>query len=440
MKARHALLAFVLSVALASSALAQAFRTATPEAAGMSAGRLARLGGVMREYVDSGRIGGTVTLILRGGRVVHHEAAGWLDRESRTPMRKDTIFRAASMTKAVTSVAIVMLLEEGRLLLTDPVSRYIPSFRDTTVAVPTPAGVSAAGRFGIVPAKRGITIRDLLTHSAGVSYGLSPSLAADEYKDAGVQGWYFADKDEPIAAVIDRLAKVPFDAQPGERYIYGLSTDILGVVIEKIAGVSLDEFFRTRIFGPLGMTDTSFFLPADKKSRLATVYAAAPDGTLVRAPEGPAGQGNYVDGPKRCFSGGAGLVTTASDYARLLQMLLNGGELDGARLLSPLSVELMTTNHLGALYQDGSFGFGLGFEVVLDAGRAGRLSAPGSYGWGGAYHSRYFVDPREQMVGVFFSQILPSRGLDLQDKFRILAYQAVVAPPPPHAPARPAKK
>lgn len=188
------------------------------------------------------------------------------------------------------------------------------------------------------------------------------------------------------------------------------------------------------------MTDTSFFLPAEKKYRLATVYAAAPDGTLVRAPEGPAGQGDYVDGPRTCFSGGAGLLTTASDYARMLQMLLNGGALDGVRLLSPLPVELMTSNHVGALYQDGNFGFGLGFEVVVDAGRAGRLAAPGSYGWGGAYHSRYFVDPREQMVGVFFSQILPARGLDLQDKFRILAYQAIVGPVPPSAPPRVGKR
>lgn len=438
MRVRHVLLALVLSVAIAASALAQAFPAVAPEAAGMSAERLARVGAVMREYADAGRIGGTVTLILRGGRVVHHEAAGWLDRESRTPMRTDAIFRAASMSKAVTSVAIVMLLEEGRLLLNDPVGKYIPSFRETTVAVPAPG---AAGRFGTVPARRPITIRDLLTHSAGISYGLAPSLAAEQYKEAGVQGWYFADKDEPVATVIDRLAKLPFDAQPGERYVYGFNTDILGVVVEKIAGLPLDEFFRTRIFAPLKMTDTSFFLPLEKKGRLATVYAAAPDGTLVRAPEGPTGQGDYVDGPRRCFSGGAGLLTTASDYARLLQMLLNGGELDGARLLSPLSVELMATNHLGALYQDGNFGFGLGFEIVHDAGRAGRLGGPGSFGWGGAYHSRYFVDPREQMVGVFFSQILPSRGLDLQDKFRILAYQAVTAPPPAAAgPAKPVKK
>ena len=178
------------------------------------------------------------------------------------------------------------------------------------------------------------------------------------------------------------------------------------------------------------MNDTSFFLPPGKKDRLAVVYAATTDGRLVRAPDGADGQGAYVDGPRACFSGGAGLLTTASDYARLLQMLLNGGELDGVRLLSPLSVELMTSNHVGTLYQDGNFGFGLGFEIVETPGKAGRPAAPGSYGWGGAYHSRYLVDPREQMVAVFFSQILPSGGLDLQDKFRVLTYQAITGPVP----------
>ncbi len=423
MNARRVLSLAALCVVLSSSALAQAL--APPEALGLSAERLGRLNAVMRDYVQRDRIGGTVSLLMRGGKVVHLEAAGWLDREQQVPMRPDTIFRAASMSKAVTSVAAVMLIEEGRLMLGEPVSRHIPSFKETTVAVPGPAG-----RFGVVPARREITIRDLLTHTAGISYGQAPSPAADQYQAAGVQGWYFADKAEPIAAVIDRLAKLPFDAQPGERYVYGFNTDILGVVVEKVSGMPLDRFFQTRIFDPLKMVDTHFFLPPEKKGRLAVVYAATPEGGLVRAPEGPTGQGDYVDGPRACFSGGAGLLTTASDYARLLQMLLNGGELDGARLLSPLSVELMTSNHAGALYQDGNFGFGLGFEIVVDAGRAARPASPGSFGWGGAYHSRYFVDPREQMVGVFFSQILPSRGLDLQDKWRVLAYQAITGPVP----------
>jgi CubicO group peptidase (beta-lactamase class C family) len=437
MHRRRVLIAFLV-VALAASASAQPPAGSGPEAVGVSSERLKRLDTVMQDYVQTGRIAGTVSLILRGGKVAHLAAAGWQDREAQIPMRTDTIFRAASMSKAVTSVAIVMLLEEGKLLLTDPVAKYIPAFRETTVAVPPPPGTPGTGRYGVVPARRGITIRDLLTHTAGISYGAPPSLAADQYKAAGVQGWYFADKNEPIAAVIDRLARLPFDAQPGERYVYGFNTDILGVVVERASGMSLDAFFTTRIFEPLKMADTSFFLPPAKKDRLAVVYAAAANGTLVRAPEGADGQGAYVDGPWVCFSGGAGLLTTAADYARLLQMLLNGGELEGVRLLSPLSVELMTSNHVGALYSDGNFGFGLGFEIVNSAGQAARPASPGSYGWGGAYHSRYFVDPREQMVGVFFSQILPSRGLDLQDKFRVLAYQAIIGPVP--APASGAKK
>ena len=428
-------IALALSCALAATAAAQVLNpVVAAESVGMSSERLARMDSVMREYVDSGRIGGTVTVILRGGKLVHYGAAGWLDIESRAPMRRDTIFRAASMSKAVTSIAIVMLLEDGKLLLSDPVWKYIPSFRYTTVAVPAPAGAPGTGRYGVVPARRAITIRDLLTHTAGISYGTPPSPAADQYKASGVQGWYFADKNEPIASVIDRLARLPFDAQPGERFQYGFNTDILGVVVEKVSGMPLDVFFKTRVFDPLKMADTSFFLPPEKKGRLATVYAATAEGGLVRAPEGADGQGAYVDGPRACFSGGAGLLTTAIDYTRMLQMLLNGGELDGVRLLSPLSVELMASNHVGTLYQDGNFGFGLGFEIVETPGRAGRPAAPGSYGWGGAYHSRYFVDPREQMVGVFFSQILPSRGLDLQDKFRVLAYQAIVGPVPPSAP------
>lgn len=427
MNARRFWLVVVLLAGVAAAAAAQTVAPATPESVGLSGVRLQRMNATMAEYVAQDRIAGTVTLIARAGKVVHLEAAGWLDRESRTPMRTDTIFRAASMSKAVTSVAIVMLMEEGKLLITDPVSKYLPAFRDTSVAVPPP-GTPGSGRYGVVPAKRAITIRDLLTHTAGISYGLPPSLAAGQYKAAGVQGWYFADKKEPIAQVVDRLAKLPFDAQPGERFIYGFNTDILGVVVEQVSGLPLDEFFRTRILDPLKMTDTSFFLPPGKRGRLATVYAAKADGGIERAPDGPAGQGDYVDGPRACFSGGAGLLTTASDYARLLLMLLNGGELDGVRLLSPTSVELMTSNHVGALYGDGNFGFGLGFELVEHAGQAGRPAGAGSYGWGGAYHSRYFVDPREQMVGVFFSQIVPARGLDLQDKFRVLAYQAIVGP------------
>jgi CubicO group peptidase (beta-lactamase class C family) len=238
--------------------------------------------------------------------------------------------------------------------------------------------------------------------------------------------WYFADKDEPIATTIERLATLPFASQPGERYIYGFATDVLGVVVEKASGQPLDEFFRTRIFEPLKMADSSFYVPAAKANRLATVYAVRPDG-LTRAPDsGREGQGEYVTGPRKAFSGGAGVISTAHDYARFLQMLLNGGELDGARLLGPKSIELMTSNNVGSLYQDGRFGFGFGFEIVEHVGRSGRLGSVGEFSWGGAYYTKFWVDPVEKLVAVFMTQLLPSGGSSLQDQFRVLVNQAIV--------------
>jgi CubicO group peptidase (beta-lactamase class C family) len=274
----------------------------------------------------------------------------------------------------------------------------------------------------IVAAKRPITIRDLLTHTAGISYGSGPTRS--QYQAAGFDDWYFADKAEPIGHWIEKLAGLPFDAQPGERFVYGYSTDVLGYVVEKASGLSLDEFMKTRILQPLKMNDTHFFLPKEKRARLATVYAAKDSG-IERAPDKGRNQGAYVDGPRASFSGGAGLLATASDYARFLQMLLNGGDLDGARLLSPKTVELMTSNHVGTLYNEGRVGFGLGFEVVEHVGRSGRYGSVGEFSWGGAYFTSFWVDPQERLVAVFMSQLLPSGGLDLQGKFRSLVYQAI---------------
>jgi len=425
-------LSIVLAVvcALAGSAAAQSLAPAKPEAVGLSSERLARLNAVVKRYVDEGRIAGVVTLVARGGRLAHLEAVGQADREAKIPMKPDTIFRIASMSKAITSVAAMMLVEEGRLGLTDPVSRYIPSFKKTTVFVAPPAGAVAGTPLSAVPAKREITVRDLLTHTSGMSYGWGPAEA--QYKAANVLGWYFAEKAEPIAASIDRVAALPFDAQPGEKYVYGFNTDVLGVVVEKTSGQSLDEFFRTRIFEPLGMTDTHFYLPPAKKNRLAAVYSAKEGARLERAPDEGTGQGAYVEGPRQAFSGGAGLVSTARDYARFLQALLNGGELDGARILSPKTVELMTSNHVGSLFSEGRTGFGLGFEVVEHVGRSGRYGSIGEFSWGGAYYTSYWADPQEKLVALFMAQLLPSGGLDLQGRFRTLVYQSIVAPPPLH--------
>lgn len=409
----------VLGVA---TAFAQSPSADELSALGFSPERLARVDSVMARYVAEGDVAGAVTLVLRHGRIAHLGSHGWADREREVPMTADAIFRIASMTKAVTSVAIMMLVEEGRLSLDDPVSRYIPGFRETTVAIPNDTSTGATPGYSVVPAARAITVRDLLTHTAGISYGTG--VLARDYQEAGVYLWYFADKDEPIGEGIERLARLPFAAQPGERWVYGFSTDVLGYLIERVSGMSLADFFQRRIFDPLKMKDTHFYLPPGKADRLAAVYSASDSGA-VRAPDEGLGQGAYVDGPRVSYSGGAGLLSTARDYARFLQMLLNGGELEGRRLLSPKTVELMTVNHVGDLYRNGDLGFGLGFEVVTDLGRAGRLGTVGAYGWGGAYYTLYWVDPVEGLVAVLMSQLLPSGGLDLQGKFRTLVYQAI---------------
>jgi CubicO group peptidase (beta-lactamase class C family) len=414
---RHALLVALVLTLGAAHAGAQVLPAASPDSLGLSAFRLARAKAAVQAYVDRGEIAGAVTLVMRDGKIAQLEAYGKADVEANAPMRPDTMFRIASMSKAVTSVAIMMLSEEGKLMLADPVAKHLPAFAKTTVAVAGPGGVMRA------PAKRAITIRDLLTHTAGISYGTG--VAAEQWKAAGLQGWYLSDRKEPIGALVDRMAALPFDAQPGEQWVYGYNTDILGAVVEKVSSMTLDAFFQTRIFEPLKMVDTHFFVPPEKRARLATVYAAQAGGGIARAPAGAAGQGDFVDGPRACFSGGAGLVATAQDYGRLLQMLLNGGELEGVRLLGPASVALMTTNHVGSLYQNGAMGFGLGFEVVEHLGRAGKPGSVGAYGWGSAYYSSYDVDPEKRLIFIVLTQLLPARTVDLRDTFTYLVYQAV---------------
>ena len=424
-------LPFALLLALAPLLRAEAPPATRPEAVGLSSERLERLRAGMQRYVDEGKVAGLVMLVSRNGRVVHHEAFGKADVEAARPMSKDTIFRIASQSKALTSVAAMMLVEEGRLGLGDPVSRYIPAFEKTTVAVPPPSGAVAGTPVSAVPAKRAITIRDLLTHTAGIGYGFGT--AAAQWKAAGIQHWYFADRTEPVAAVVERMAALSMDAQPGEKYVYGYGTDILGVVVEKVSGMTLADFFAKRITGPLGLVDTQFYLSPAQKQRLSAVYAAK-DGRIERAPDGMTGQGHYVEGPRIAYSGGAGLVSTARDYGRFLQAMLNSGELDGVRLLSPKTVELMTVNHVGTLFAergpaDAGMGFGLGFDVVKDLGQNGRYGTEGAFGWGGAYHTTYWVDPHEKLVALLMTQLMPAGGSDLHGRFRTLVYQSIVGPP-----------
>jgi CubicO group peptidase (beta-lactamase class C family) len=405
-------LAAFLAVGLPHAA-AQGLPGAPPESVGISSLRLNRLSDAILRAIEAQEIAGAVTLVARQGKIAHFESYGQLDREKHVGMPKDAIFRIASMSKPVTTVAAMMLMEEGLLQLTDPVSKFIPAFSQTTVS-------EAAGP---VPARRPITIRHLLTHTAGISYGTGELEAL--YKGKDLYYWYFADKNEPIGVSMERLASLPFEAHPGERWVYGFATDVLGAVVEKASGVPLDEYFRTRIFEPLGMADTHFYLPPEKAARLATVYSVGAGG-LVRAPDEGRGQGNYVTGPRKSFSGGAGLLSTASDYARFLQMLLNGGELEGVRLLGPKTVQLMTENHVGDLYAGGRLGFGFGFEIVEDVGRAGRPGSVGEFGWAGAYYTTMWVDPVEQLVVVFMSQLQPTGSATIQGQLRALVYQAVV--------------
>jgi len=418
------LLALAAPSLLAPSLFAQALpRAAKPEEVGLSSERLQRLTDAFQAYVKDGKLAGAVVLVTRRGKVAYSGAFGERDLATHAPMKEDALFRIASQTKALVSVAALQLQEEGKLLIGDPVGKYIPEFQKTKVAVLRPGG------YDVVDAKRPITIRDLLTHTSGVSYGGGP--AKDLWEKAGITGWYFADRDEPVAATVTRMAALPFDAQPGEKYIYGYNTDILGVVVERASGQPLDEYLRTHVFEPLKMRDTFFYVPAAKAERLATVYSAVPNGKVERAPTPGTmvSQGAYVEGPRKSFSGGAGIVSTALDYARFLQMMLGGGELEGARILGRKSVELMTVDHIGALETQPGVGFGLGFSVLKDVGLRGTPGSVGEYGWGGAYHSTYWVDPKEQLVVVYFTQLLPSGGLDDHAKLRALLYQAIVDGP-----------
>jgi len=390
----------------------------------LSTDRLARIDREFQQYVDEERIGGAVALVLQDGKPVYERAFGWSDKEAGRKMTTDTIFRIASQTKALTSVAILSLMEEGKIGLGDPAGRYIPAFAKTTVAAPTGSDVVAT------PARRPITIRDLLTHTAGISYGTSPSVAAlyeaKRLGPAAGYGWYTADKDEPICDTMTRLASLPFVAQPGEAWVYGYNTDVLGCIAERASGTALDALIRARITGPLGMKDTQFFLPRDERARLAAVYSSSlsmDGGRISRAPDGSRGQGHYVDGPRRSFAGGAGLLSTARDYARFLEMIRNGGALDGVRILSPRTVELMTTNQVGTLHSTTGLGFGLGFETTDRVGANG-LDSVGAFGWGGAYGSVYRVDPRARLVLVLMIQMLPNAS-DIGTRFPTLVYQAL---------------
>lgn len=384
----------------------------------VSTPRLARIDALLDRYVQENRIPGAVALVLRHGTPVYQRAVGWADKESGRRMQPDTIFRIASQSKAITSAAILILVEEGKIGLNEPVGNFIPTFKKTAVA-------DANGN--VTPAKRPIAIHDLLTHTAGISYGNEPHIAA-AYREKGLgpaagNGWYTADKDEPICVTMERLGTLPFVSQPGEKFVYGYNTDILGCVVEKASGMPFDKFIETRITGPLGMKDTRFFLKPEDRDRLAAVYASDGPTAYKRAPEGSKGQGHYIAGPRKSFSGGAGLTSTAHDYARFLECIRRGGELDGVRILSPRTARLMHTNQSGTLHSTNGVGFGYGFDVNERYGAKG-LAGVGAFGWGGAYGTSYQVDPESGLVITFMEQLMPN-ATDVQSKFLTSVYQAL---------------
>ena len=431
---RISLVSFVcLCLLLTSRGLSsQELRTAPPQQIGLSPERLEQIVLLAEDAVDRKEVAGAVTLVARLGRVGHLEAVGWRDIENDAPMEVDTLFRIASMTKAVTSVAAMQLYESGVLMLNDPVSRYLPAFSD--VQVLAPVGDDST-EYALEPLRRPITIRHLLTHTSGLSYRfLSPPHLAPHYIDANITDG-LSQADGTIGDMVNRLAELPLLHQPGERYTYSLGVDVLGRVIELVTGQTLAEYMTTEIFEPLGMVDTAFHREPAEAERYAGIYSPSGDG-LAKAPDGPVvasderliySAGYPYGASQTYFSGGAGLTSTISDYARFLLALLNGGELDGARILGPRTVQLMTRDHLVGLgVQPGGQKFGLGFAISDDPGLTGGPRSEGAFGWLGFFNTVYWVDPEEQLVAIIMTQLYPRQSSQLTDKFEVAVYSAIV--------------
>jgi CubicO group peptidase (beta-lactamase class C family) len=402
-----------------------ALKESTAEAAGFSTERLARIDDLVNSYIKKGQLNGGVALIVRDGKIAYYKAFGYNSVESKQPLQRDAIFRIASQTKAITSVAVMMLFEEGKFLLDDPVSNYIPEFKSPKVLDKFNAADSS---YTTVPAKREITIRDLLTHTSGIGYAQigSPEANAIYYK-AGVVGGIGVGRIL-LADKMKILGRQPIFHQPGERFTYGLNTDVLGYLVEVVSGMPLDQFFRTRIFEPLGMKDTYFYLPKDKQSRLANLYTEDSTGKAVMM--GTVRQLNgemirdYPNTEGTYFSGGGGLSSSIYDYAVFLQMMLNGGTYNGKRLLSRNTVRMMTMNQIGDIAR-GPNKFGLGFGVTTEKGSSVLPWNEGSFDWGGMFATTYWVDPKERLVGLFYRNIFPTRMGGFNEKYKVLVYQAI---------------
>lgn len=404
---------------------AQKITPATPEAAGFSSERLARIDREMNDWVQKGWIQGSTAIIIRNGKIAYHKAAGYNDLEAKTPMQKDNIFRIASQTKAITSVAVMILFEEGKLLLDDPVSKYIPAFKKQQVLDKfNPADTT----WTAVPAKSEITIRQLLTHTSGLGYAQIGSKEANAIYAKSNLTAGIGVKDDNLLDAMNRLAQLPLMHQPGEKWTYGLNTDLLGCLVEVISGMSLDKFFKTRIFEPLGMNDTYFTIPKEKANRLVSIYREDKDGKLQKSTaellNGKTVTPNYPLESSTYYSGGAGLSSTIYDYAVFLQMLLNNGVYNGKRILGRNTVRMMTMNQIGDLSR-GDDKFGLGFQVVTERGSARTPSQAGTFSWGGAFATSYWVDPKEKMVFLLYRQLQSSTHGDVGEKFRSMTYAAI---------------
>ncbi len=421
---RHLILTltpFLLASMSSRHALAQQLET-KPESVGLSSIRLERIASVVQGSVDHGEIAGAVTLVARHGQVIWLRASGKQDRENSKPMRTDSIFRICSMTKPIVTLGVMMLYEEGRFELDDPISKYIPEFGASKVLV-TPKD----GKPYTIPATQPITIRNLLTHTSGIGYNWDPALGPF-YKDANIASGLLP-YDGTIGESVKRLARLPLLFNPGERWNYGLNVDVLGYLIEVISGKPLDQFLKERVFEPLGMQDTFFYVPQDKLDRLAAAYTWYEGKGLSRFPDTPITEGPFsysadypVRGPKKLFSGGAGLCSTASDYARFCQLMLNEGKLGKTQLISRKSVELMTHDQLGPKFPDQEFGLGFGIGGVKTP--LHELGSPGQYEWGGFFYTGFTIDPKEDMITVFMAQLHPGSPSTMGE-FHTLAYAAL---------------
>ncbi len=407
-------------------AFTQVLTEVSPETQKFSRDRLYRIDHMVKGYIDSRKMIGAAAFIARNGKIVYYRSFGWDDRENKKPLKRNAIFRIASQTKAITSVAIMMLYEEGKFLLDDPVSKYIHSFKNPQVLDKfNPKDTT----YTTVPARREVTIRDLLNHTSGIGYA---QIGSDEfisiYAKNNIRS-FFGQGSTSLAEDVQKLGSLPLLHNPGEKFSYGLNTDVLGYLVEVISGMTLNDFFRTRIFEPLGMRDTYFYLPPAKQNRLVTTYYADSTGLLQKLPHDFYTHGALnIDYPKTngtYYSGGAGLSSTILDYAIFLQMLLNGGIYNGQRLLSPHTIRMMTMNQLGDISLDDNK-FGLGFEVVTEKGSAKTPVPKDTYRWGGIYSTKYWVDPKNKLVGLFFKQVWDDPTEESSEKFEVMTYGALM--------------